>query len=176
MILDLSLQMRPVTLSSGKSSEYYIDGKMVASDPGGAPLIANAIKDIIGTTQIDSVGGPTIGADFMLGALSGKGYFRTFIIRKTPKEHGLNKWIEGQLNENDRKIAIIDDVATTGGSILKAIEAVKGEFPRVKIIKVVVLVDREEGAKEKLKEKGYVLESVFKATELFFCKKNDIFR
>ncbi|MDY7037351.1 MAG: phosphoribosyltransferase family protein [Thermodesulfobacteriota bacterium] len=176
MIIDMALRSQSVTLSSGKSSEYYIDGKIVASDPDGGPLIADAIKDIIGTTQIDSVGGPTIGADFMLGALSGKGYFRTFIIRKAPKEYGLNKWIEGQLNENDKKVAIIDDVATTGGSILKAIEAVKGEFPRVEIVKVVVLVDREEGAKEKLKEKGYAMESVFKANELFFCKKNDIFQ
>ncbi|MDY7037691.1 MAG: phosphoribosyltransferase family protein, partial [Thermodesulfobacteriota bacterium] len=162
---------KTVTLSSGKSSEYYFDGKMVASDPDGAPLIIEAIKDIIGDTQVDTVGGPTIGADFMLGALSGKGYFRTFIIRKTPKEHGLSKCVEGQLNEKDRKVAIIDDVATSGGSILKAIEAVKEEFPQVEIVKVVVLVDREEGAKEKLKEKGYVLESVFQAKELLLEKK-----
>lgn len=171
MLVDQSLYLKTVTLSSGKSSKYYFDGKMVASDPNGAPLIAEAIKDIIGDTQVDTVGGPTIGADFMLGALSGKGYFRTFIIRKTPKEHGLGKYVEGQLNEQDRKVAIIDDVATSGGSILKAIDIVKKEFPQAEIVKVVVLVDREEGANEKLKEKGYVLESVFEAKELLLAKK-----
>jgi len=170
MLVDQSLHLKTVTLSSGKSSKYYFDGKMVASDPNGAPLIAEAIKDIIGDTQVDTVGGPTIGADFMLGALSGKGYFRTFIIRKTPKEHGLGKCVEGQLNEQDRKVAIIDDVATSGGSILKAIDIVKKEFPQAEIVKVVVLVDREEGANEKLKEKGYVLESVFEAKELLLAK------
>jgi len=171
MLVDQSLHLQPITLSSGKPSSFYFDGKMVASTPEGAPLIAEAIKEIIGNTQVDAVGGPTIGADFMLGALSGKGYYRTFIIRKEPKKHGLSKDIEGQLNEYDRKIAIIDDVATSGGSILKAINTVKKEFPKIEVVKVIVLVDREEGATETLRENGYILESIFKATPLLSRKK-----
>ena len=166
MLAEQSLRLQPITLSSGKESSYYVDGKMVATTPEGAPLIADAIKDLIGDIQVDAVGGPTIGADPMLGALSGKGYYRTFIIRKEPKSHGLSKWIEGQLNKDDHRAVIIDDVATTGGSILKAINTVKKEFPQLEIVKVIALVDREEGAGELLSKHGYNLESVFRSIEL----------
>lgn len=166
ILADQSLHLESITLSSGKTSNYYIDGKMVATTPEGAPLIAEAIRDLIGDTPIDVVGGPTIGADPMLGALSGRGYFRTFIIRKEPKRHGLSKWIEGQLTKDDKRVVIIDDVATTGGSILKSIEIIRNEFPQIEIVKVIVLVDREEGAKENLKEQGYILETVFTGREL----------
>lgn len=171
LLIEQSLHEQPVTLSSGKSSNFYFDGKMVALTSEGAPLIAEAIKEIIGNTQVDAVGGPTIGADPMLGALSGLGFFRCFIIRKEPKKHGLSKWIEGPLNEKDKKVVIIDDVATSGGSILKSINILKAEFPQIEIVKVIVLVDRQEGAEENLREKGYVLESVFKADEFISLKK-----
>lgn len=166
LLVQHSLHFKETFLSSGKISNYYIDGKMVAFLPEGAPLISKTIKEIIGDAKIDAVGGLTLGADPMLGALSGKGYFRTFIVRKQPKEYGLNKWIEGQLSNEDERVVIIDDVATTGGSILTAIKTVKKEFPNIEIVKVIVLVDREEGAREKLFQHGYVLESVFKSKEL----------
>lgn len=166
LLVQHSLHFKETFLSSGKISNYYIDGNMVAFLPEGAPLISKAIKEIIGDAKIDAVGGLTLGADPMLGALSGKGYFRTFIVRKQPKEYGLNKWIEGQLSNEDERVVIIDDVATTGGSILTAIKTVKKEFPNIEIVKVIVLVDREEGARKKLFQHGYVLESVFKSKEL----------
>ena len=166
LLADQSLSFGAVPLSSGRSSDYYIDGKMVATTPEGAPLIAEAIRDLIGDIQIDAVGGITIGADPMLGALSGRGYFRTFIVRKEPKKHGLSKWVEGQLTDQDRRVVFIDDVATSGSSILKGIEIIKSEFPLAEIVKVIVLVDREEGAKKNLEKHGYALESVFTAEEL----------
>ncbi|MDZ7697611.1 MAG: orotate phosphoribosyltransferase [Deltaproteobacteria bacterium] len=175
MLVAESLSFQTVPLSSGKKSQYYVDGKMVATTPEGAALIADAIRELIGEKNIDAVGGPTIGADPMLGSLSGRGYYRTFIIRKSPKSHGLSKWIEGQLNENDRKVIIIDDVATTGKSLIEAIETVKREYPEVEIIKVIVLVDRQEGAGEALSKRGYLLESIFKSAKLIEqkqkCKK-----
>lgn len=171
LLADKSLHLQSVTLSSGKSSNYYIDGKMVATTPEGAPLIAEAIRDAIGNMQVDAVGGITIGADPMLGALSGRGYFRTFIVRKEPKSHGLNKWIEGQLNKDDKRVVFIDDVATTGGSILKGLEMLKIEFPQIEIVKIIVLVDREEGAKENLRKQGYTLESIFTSKELIAEKE-----
>jgi len=166
LLVQHAFRFEDVSLSSGKISNYYVDGKMVASLPEGAPLISDAIKEIIGDAKVDVVGGPSLGAVPMLGALSGKGYFRTFIVRKQPKEHDMTKWIEGQLNGEDEKVVIIDDVATTGGSILVAINTVKKEFPNIEIVKVIVLVDREEGAREKLAQHGYTLESVFKSKEL----------
>jgi orotate phosphoribosyltransferase len=156
----------PITLASGKKSDYYIDGRVVTTYAPAAPLIADLIKETIGDVPVDAVGGLTMGADPMLGALSGKGYYNTFIVRKEPKQHGLGKWIEGSLSKDDKQVVIIDDVATSGGSILNTINRIKEEFPHVKIVKVVVLVDREEGAKEKLAENGYTLESLFTAAEI----------
>ncbi len=155
-----------VILSSGKKSNYYIDGRMVSTTSEGAPLIADIINEMLKGEDIDAVGGPTIGADPILGALAGKGYYRTFIIRKEPKKHGLSKWIEGLLKETDKKVAIVDDVATTGGSIIRSINILKEHFPHIKVAKIIVLVDREEGAKERLEKEGYTLESIFKAKEL----------
>jgi len=161
-----ALTFRNLTLSSGTESSYYIDCRMISTLKEGAPLLADLIKEKIGNLQVDAIGGPEIGAIPILGALSGKGYFNTFIIRKGPKKYGLNKLIEGQLNEQDSSVIIIDDVATTGKSILRAINTVKKVHPNIKILKVIVIVDREEGAKEYLKEFGYSLEHLFTGKEL----------
>ncbi|RLB10957.1 MAG: orotate phosphoribosyltransferase [Deltaproteobacteria bacterium] len=176
LLVEDAVELKEVILSSGKRSNYYIDGRMVSTTPEGAPVIADIIKEMIGDVVIDAVGGPTIGADPILGALAGKGYYRTFIIRKEPKEHGLGKWIEGQLTEEDKRVVIIDDVATTGGSIIKAIKTLKSEFPQIDVVKVIVLVDREEGASERLREEGYKVESIFKAKELVEAKKEKLAR
>ena len=164
LLIDYALIFDDVKLSSGSQSTYYIDARMVTTSSEGASIIAEIMRDVI--EEVDAVGGPTIGADPILGALAGKGYYRTFIIRKEPKEYGLCKWIEGQLTEKDERVAIIDDVATTGRSLVKAIQTVKDHFPHINIAKVVVLVDREEGAKEALSEHNYQLVSIFKASEL----------
>ena len=172
LLVDHSVLLRPdISLSSGKKSSYYFDGKMVALHPEAASLIAKALRGLIGDTSVDAVGGVIIGAVPMLGALSALGFFRTFFIRKELKEHGLSKWIEGQLTEGDRRVVIVDDVATTGGSILEAIKTLEREFPRIEIVKVIVLVDREEGAKENLKKQGYNLETVFTGKELLAEKE-----
>ena len=154
----------PVPVPAGV--EVAIDGRVVTTSADGAPLIADLIKELIGDTPVDSVGGLTMGADPMLGALSGKGYYNTFMVRKEPKKHGLTKWIEGNLSQDDKRVVIIDDVATSGGSTLKTINRIKEEFSHLQIVKVIVLVDREEGAKEKLAEHGYTLESLFTANEI----------
>ncbi len=170
LLIKYALHIRPVMLSSGKKSNYYIDVRAVSTSSLAAPIIADLMKEMIG--DVDAVGGPPIGAVPILGALAGKGYYRTFIVRKEPKQYGLSKWIEGLLTEEDRKVAIIDDVATTGSSLLRAINVVKEQFPGIEVVKVVVVVDREEGAEENLKRFGYRLESIFKAKELIESKLN----
>ena len=159
-----SINNKLVTLSSCKKSTIYIDAHMIDTLPQGAPLIAYILKEMIG--NIDVVGGPVISAIPLLGALSGNGYYKTFFIRKTMKEHGLTKQIEGQINKNDKTAAIIDDVATSGNSLISAINQVKKQYPNINIKKVIVLVDREEGATKKLKEYGYTLESIFKKDDI----------
>ena len=111
-----------------------------------------------------------MGADPIVGAFAAISYNTsnrdksTFIIRKEPKKHGKQKWIEGPLKPNS-KVVIIDDVTTTGESILNSIKVIK-ENTNCQIVKIISLVDRLEGASEKLKEEGYVLESIFTRRDL----------
>ncbi len=171
LMAEKSLRLGSLKLSSGKPSKKYVDAKMVCQDPEVAPFIADAFKDFMGDTEVDAVGGPEIGAVPINGALSAKGYYRTFFIRKEPKKHGLEKWIEGPLKPEDRRVVIIDDVATTGISIRKAINSLKRQYPKIEIVRVIVLVDREEGASELLKEDGYKLESILTLKDLISQRK-----
>lgn len=156
-----------VPLSSGKISSYYIDGKMVTLSPEGAYLVASLMLDKIGT-DADAVGGLTIGADPIVGAIAAVSHLQgrpisTFIVRKEPKKHGKMKWIEGPVREGDR-VVIVDDVITTGTSLKKAIEA--AEKAGCKVVKVIALVDREEGGREALTQMGYVFDTLFTTADL----------
>ncbi len=155
------------TLSSGKKSSYYIDGKQVTLDPQGLLLLGKVILAMLHGTQADAVGGPTLGADPIAAAVSllssqtGKPV-RAFIVRKEEKKHGTQKCIEGpELKPGDR-VVVVEDVITSGKSVMDAI----GEIEKLKarVVKVICLVDREEGA-EKLLER-YNFSPVFKKSEL----------
>jgi orotate phosphoribosyltransferase len=123
---------------------------------------------LIEPLNIKGLGGLTLGADPIAQATSVVAGLKgvtliSFVIRKEAKSHGLMKWIEGDISRGDR-VVIIDDVITTGGSTLKAID--KAEECGLKIVRVIVLVDREEGGKENIEQKGYKVESVFTKSEL----------
>lgn len=157
-------------LSSGEMSNFYVDAKMVTLSPEGAYLTAKILLDILKDDNVDGIGGLTMGADPIVGAIAAISHIdghpiSTFIVRKTAKEHGKKRWIEGQLPKNAR-VVIIDDVATTGISLLQAINTVKKEMPDCEIVKVVSLVDRLEGARDTLKKEGYKLTSVFSREDL----------
>jgi len=158
-----------VTLSSGKQSDYYIDARLITLTPRGAYLCARQILDLVDDQDIDAIGGPTLGADPLVGALSllslQQGQpLNTFIIRKEEKEHGQGKQIEGPpLNEGSR-VLLIDDVATTGKAFLHSLKVL--QKLNVKVEKAICLVDREEGAKEAVAEKGCQLISIFKASDI----------
>jgi len=156
-------------LSSGKESNYYIDARMTTLDPEGVYLIGkillNSIREI---PDIQAVGGPSIGADPIVGSLISQSHqtghpLRGFIVRKEEKSHGTQKLIEGNLIKGDN-VAIVEDVATTGDSIVRAIKAVEDAGASVK--KVLVIVDRDEGAKNKIEEMGYDSFSIFSIEEL----------
>jgi orotate phosphoribosyltransferase len=158
-----------IKLSSGKISDLYIDAKMVTLDPEGAFLTAKVLLDILKDDDVDAVGGMTMGADPITGALAAISFeegrpLKTFIVRKEPKKHGKQKWIEGPLSK-DAKVVVIDDVTTTGKSILDSIQKIK-ESTDCKILKVISLVDRSEGARETLKNEGYDLVSIFDRKDL----------
>ncbi|MBU1261886.1 orotate phosphoribosyltransferase [bacterium] len=151
------------SLSSGRKSNYYIDGKMVTLDPEGAYLVAKLIIELLKGKRVDGIGGLTIGADPIVSAVTALSYIEglpipAFIVRTEAKKHGMMKLIEGPL-KRDSNVVIVDDVVTTGSSIFKAISEVEKEG--CKVINVIALVDRCEGAKERLAEKGYTLISIF---------------
>ena len=165
------------TLASGKKSNYYIDCRLTTLDPEGAWLIGAAIRKTVNDKckemgiSIDSIGGLTLGADPIALSASMASYqaeddktLKPFVVRKAPKEHGKGKQIEGGFKEGDSVVAL-DDVITTGGSTLKAIEAIENEGGKVEF--VLVLVDRQEGGKEIIEESGYKVFSLFTRDELF---------
>lgn len=168
IIKEKALKLGTFRLSSGKVSHYYCDGKMVTQAPEALYLIANLIFPEVQRLRIDAIGGIEIGAIPIATAVSYLSYqkgtpVRAFIVRKTRKEHGTQKRIEGPLKASDR-VLIVDDVVTTGASILGAIEAVERE--ECKIVKIIVLIDRLEGAREELTARGYDFEAIFTRHDL----------
>lgn len=168
MIRREALFIAPITLTSGRKSNYYIDCRLITLNPEGATLTAEILFDTLKEKEIDAFGGLSIGADPICGAFSVISYQKgrpipTFIIRKKQKKHGKQKLIEGPLKKGSR-VVIVDDVATTGNSLLGAIDIVE-DFG-CKVLEVIVLVDRLEGAREKLAKKGYELKSIFTREDL----------
>lgn len=157
-----------VILSSGKKSNYYVDGKYVSLSSEGAYLIGNIFFDLLKNKNIDAVGGLEMGAVPICGAIAAISYLKghpiqTFVVRKNPREHGLKKEIEGPVKKGDRVI-IVEDVTTTGQSVLKTIE--KCQKNGLIVLGVIVLFDRLEGAKERVEEKGIKFESIFSKADL----------
>jgi len=167
-LFEKAIKFGDFTLASGKKSKYYINGKMATLDSEGLNLISEVMLDMIEGLDYNAVGGPTLGADPMIGGMIALAHNRGkkltgFIVRKEAKGHGTQKMIEGPL-EPGMKVVIIEDVATTGGSANKAIEAVK-EFG-CEVVKVMVIVDREQGATDFFQSINMPFEAIFTKTEL----------
>ena len=152
-----SLRRGNFILASGKSSTYYIDGKLTAMHPRGATLIARAILKEIEPLAVDAVGGMDMGATPIVGAVAVAGEaagrpLPVFVVRKDVKKHGTMKLIEGPIPSAPSKVVIIDDVVTTGESILKAIDAVQNAGHEVLL--AISVLDRKGGATEALAARG----------------------
>ena len=118
--------------------------------------------------KIDAIGGPTLGADSILGAIASlssqnKKPINTFIVRKAPKPYGKQQQIEGPLLKKGAKVVVVDDVATTGKSVIRSIEVLRGIGADV--VKAVCIVDRGEGASKALADAGCKLVSIFNSSE-----------
>ena len=155
---------KKIKLSSGKMSNFYIDVRKVSLSPEGIYLISKLIFNSVKKENITAIGGPTLGADPIVSGVcllahKNKRKLKGFLIRKNPKKHGRQKMIEGQVLTASDRVIIVDDVATSGGSLIKAIEALRQE--KVKIAAAAVVVDRQEGARENLSKYNCPLFSIF---------------
>ncbi|MCF7894430.1 MAG: orotate phosphoribosyltransferase [Candidatus Omnitrophica bacterium] len=168
LLLDLlkkeSYQKKEVKLSSGKISDFYIDVRKISLSSKGIYLISNLFFQYLDKKSIDAFGGPTLGADPIVAGvcLIAEQNDRTlagFLIRKTPKKHGKQKLIEGPQIKTGSKVILCDDVATSGGSLIQAKRVLTDQG--IKVEDVMVVVDRNEGAKEALAKVGCNLFSLF---------------
>jgi orotate phosphoribosyltransferase len=162
LVRKLALQLGDFTLASGKKSKYYLDCRKVTLDSAGANLIADGMLELLGNDLPDAVGGMAIGADPITAAIitvAGRGgkALRGFIVRKEAKQHGTGRDVEGPVQPGDRVI-VVEDVVTTGGSSLAAIE--KAEAFGLKVLGVVAIIDRLEGGRETLSARGYSLQTL----------------
>ena len=164
-----SLMFGDFTLASGKKSTFYFDSKRTTLRPDGAWLTAREILRLIREHRIEAeaIGGLTLGADPIVCPVAALSHvegpkLRAFIVRKEAKEHGTGRQIEGNLPQGSRVI-IVDDVVTTAGSTIKAIEAAEAEGHTV--VAVICLVDREEGGAAKLAK--YPFYPVFRRSDIF---------
>ncbi len=156
----LSVKIGEFTLSSGKKSGFYVDCRKVTLHPEGAKLIGKIILDKIKGAKVDAVGGLTLGADPITSSVVMLSDIPGFIVRKKEKEHGTKQKIEGMIAPG-WNVVIVEDVATTGASALDAIRA--AEEAGAKVVKVIAIVDREEGASEALK--NYDFDPIFRRSE-----------
>lgn len=171
LLLQLSYEKRVIRLASGRESDFYFDGKQTSLHPRGALLLGHCFWKLLSCGEaVTAIGGPALGACPLVTAISveserqGRG-IPAFIVRKEPKSHGTTAWIEGVKNlQPGMAVALVEDVVTTGGSLLKAIDRVEAEGYNVR--RVLTIVDREEGGKEAFAARGLVLESLFTKSEL----------
>jgi orotate phosphoribosyltransferase len=145
-----------VTLSSGRTADYYVDMRRVTLDAEAAPAIGRVMLDLTADLEYDAVGGLTLGADpvavaMMHQAAAAGRTLDAFVIRKSQKVHGLQKLIEGPSVEG-RRVLAVEDTSTTGGSVLEAVKALREAGAEV--VAVAVVVDRDTGARQAVEAEG----------------------
>jgi orotate phosphoribosyltransferase len=164
LVREKALKFGDFTLASGKKAKYYLDGKQVTLDAQGAMLIAEGLLDLLkaGPKMPQAVGGMSIGADPITASVITMAAVRGlpmlgFMVRKEAKGHGTNKYLEGPVQPGMEAV-IVEDVVTTGGSSLSAIE--RCEQFGLKIVGVLAIIDRMEGGAEAFQSRGYPFRSL----------------
>lgn len=140
-------------LVSGRTSRFYVNCKPTTLSPRGIYLVGHLVFEAVRDLGVRAVGGLTFGADPIAVATAFASELHgnplhAFSIRKNRKDHGIVRWIEGDLKAGDR-VAVIDDVATTGGSTIQAVERARAEG--MEVVGAVILVDRQEGGLENIR-------------------------
>ncbi len=169
LIAHHSLKLGDFVLSSGRTSKYIFQLRQTTMLPEGAKILGDVIVDYMKANSISCVGGLAVGAIPLVSSISVMSFLKgapvqAFFVRKEVKAHGARERIDGHVADG-REVLIVDDVATSGGSILKTIEGMKTEYPACYVRKALVVIDRQEGAAESLAEQGIELVSIFKRTD-----------
>jgi orotate phosphoribosyltransferase len=171
LLRENALVRESVMLSSGRRSSYYFDARQVLLDPEGAALAGAVMWDALAPAQPRAVGGLTLGADPLVCAVSATAWasgerVTGFFVRKEAKKHGLQQWIEGPFIEEGTPVAVVDDVLTSGGSLVAAVE--KARQAGGVVVAASVVIDRGEGGRAVAEEAlaGAPLHALFTADEL----------
>ena len=165
LLLALSYKEGDFTLTSGKKSDYYFDCKQTALHPEGGYLIGRLFVEMLKNYEVKGVGGMTLGADPLVTGVTVVSHLEGrpmpgFIIRKQAKGHGTGQYLEGLANfSRGDRVVLLEDVCTTGGTLLTAAERVRDAG--LEIAGVLAVLDREEGGRERLKAAGMELEAIF---------------
>lgn len=169
LLLQKSYVQGEVTLTSGRKSDYYFDCKQTALDAEGGYLLGQCLLEQL-KPEVQGVGGMTLGADPLVSCVSVLSFCKGrslpgFIVRKKAKGHGTNQYLEGLANFSPgARVAVLEDVVTTGGSLLTACRRIS-EAGLV-IVQTLCVLDRNEGGKELLSQEGYTLQTLFTRKEL----------
>ncbi len=169
LLLEKSYVQGDVILTSGRHSDYYFDCKQTALDAEGGCALARCFLDVL-KPEVQGVGGMTLGADPLVSAVSVLSCLKgrplpAFIVRKTAKGHGTNQYLEGLKNFSPRsRVAVLEDVVTTGGSVLTACRRVHDAG--LDVVQVICVLDREEGGADFLAHHGYRLQTLFTKKDL----------
>lgn len=168
LIEQYALKRGHFILASGRESSFYLDGRMVALHPEGAYLIGKLMFEQMQGLNVQAVGGLTMGADPVASAVSIVSFLKgqpinAFLVRKETKDHGTRKQVEGPL-EPGARVVIVEDTVTTGESPLKAVAAV--EALGCEVAAVMVVIDRTEGARERIESAGYKFMPLFTIQDL----------
>ena len=177
LLVERSLRLGRFTLASGTRSTYYVDARATTMTARGLSLAGRVCLSYLRRASLDPthVGGLTMGADPISYAIARQSWddgrpIDAFSVRKDPKDYGTRRRIEGGL-PRDGRVVVIEDAMTTGRSTLKAIRAVEEHGARV--LAVLALVDREEGARERIAAEGYTATAVFPASELLAAARSN---
>jgi len=168
MLLNRSMRFGEFVLSSGATSNYYIDVRKTSLHPEGLRLISQLFFELLTGDNITAVGGLTLGADPLVAGVMWysqemKKPLEGFLVRRTTKDHGLRGQVEGNL-AGHKRVAILDDVITSGESSLIAAEA--AESYKAEVVRVLTVVDREQGATQIFQQRGYPFSTLFSIGEL----------
>ena len=161
-----------IKLASGRTSDFYFNLKPTMLDAEGAALLAELTVEALANERIDYVGGLEMGAVPIAGAIAQLSFMKgkpiqAFFVRKKPKEHGAKLSVEGLApgeSLRGKRVVVVEDVTTTGGSAIKAVDAVKDAGGEVAF--VFTMVDREEGAAETFRNAGIAFRSLYRAAEV----------
>lgn len=169
LLREKSVRTGRFTLASGKTSDFYVDVRQTSLHGEGSVCIAEALLERL-RPEVLGVGGMTLGADPLASATVAIAHLRArtlsaFLIRKEPKGHGVERMVVGLGNfAPDTPVAVLEDTTTTGGSLLRAVEA--AQAAGLKVVQLLTVVDREEGAKATVATAGFTLESITTRSEL----------